>query len=581
MSLGPVPTIDLDEKTEAALRAVSQVIHGTVGRAFFQHLVRHLAETLQADYAFIGELRPEASAELGEIQADRPVAKQGPTIRTMSVWAQGQAAPNFEYPLAGTPCETVVNKELCCYPRDVQKKFSQDRMLVDLSAESYVGAPLFDSGGRPLGLMAVLFCHPLDDCRAIESLLRIFAARAAAEIDRQQVDQRLRESERRYRTIIDNIGVGIVQMSPTGKTIYANPSMCAMFEVENLKDWSWEDYKPFFTPESWETILREEPKRPQGISSTYEVEIIGKRGGRRRTIIFGAPLFDASGRFHSYISTHTDLTAQRQAEEKLRGVETRYQTLAEVSPVGIFRTDAQGTTVYANGRALRMIGQTLAEVVKPGWLPPIHPEDRERHKSAWEAAIATGVPLYSELRFLRPDGSIVWVVCQAVAERLPDGKIIGFVGTLTDITQLKRAEDLLRQSEHRNRLLVETARDVIFTLGPGGNITSLSPAFRTITGFEIADWLGKPFETLVHPEDLALSSDMISRCLQGESSPVHEARIRLCHWRVHLDSPLGRGPDYRCVGRWPRHYRSQKARGSIPTIAKDGGDWPISRRHRS
>jgi PAS domain S-box-containing protein len=575
------------------------------------------------------------------------MAGQGPSIRTMAVWAQGQSGSNFEYALSGTPCETVVNKELCCYPRDVQQRFPEDQMLLDLGAESYVGAPLFDSAGRPLGLMAVLFCHPLDDCRAIESLLRLYAVRAAAEIDRQQVDQRLRESERRYRTIIDNIGIGIVQMSPTGKTIYANPAMCAMFEVESLSNWSWEDYKPFFTPESWETILREEPKRPQGVSSTYEVEIIGKRGGRRRTLIFGAPLFDANGRFHGYISTHTDLTVQKKAEEelgqqearvrlvveqmpailwstdsqfhitsslgkgltalglqpgqmvgtnlldylndaspdhlamsateralkgesvfykgdflgrsyechieplrnsdqqitgtigiavdvtdrlqteeKLRGIETRYQTLAEVSPVGIFRTDAQGNLVYANGRALRMIGQTLAEVIQPGWRPPLHPEDCERHQAAWSAAIASGVPLYAEHRFLRPDGSIVWVVSQAVAERQPDGKVIGFVGTLTDITQLKRAEERLRQSEHRNRLLVETARDVIFTLAPDRTIASLSPAFKTITGFEVTDWLGKPFEALVHPDDLALSSDMVRRCLQGESSPVHETRIR-------------------------------------------------------
>jgi PAS domain S-box-containing protein len=226
------------------------------------------------------------------------------------------------------------------------------------------------------------------------------------------------------------------------------------------------------------------------------------------------------------VGVAVDVTDRMQTEEELRDIETRYQTLAEVCPVGIFRTDAQGNTVYANGLALRMIGQTLAEVVRQGWYPPVAPEDVPRHKAAWSASIVTGVPLYSEHRFLRPDGSTVWVVCQAVAERQPDGKILGFVGTLTDISQLKRAEDLLRQSEHRNRLLVETGRDVIFTLAPDHSITSLSPAFKTITGFEVADWLGKSFGMLVHPEDASLSTGMIGRCLQGESSPIHEARIR-------------------------------------------------------
>jgi len=530
MNLGPHPTIDCDAKTEEALRTVAQGLNGTIGRAFFQHLVRHLADTLQADYVFIGELKPPAEVKHIENGADDvPHPREDetpPGIRTLAVWALGHAAENFEYPLAGTPCETVVNRELCCYPREIQQQFPQDRLLAELGAESYVGAPLFDSAGRPLGLMAVLYCHPLDDCRTIESLLQIFAGRAAAEIDRQQVDQRLRDRERHFRSIIDKIGVGILQVSASGQTIYANPAACELFELDRMDHLVREDYKAFFTPESWETILQEIKDRPQGASSNYEVEIIGNRGGRRRAIIYGAPLFDRTGQLESYLATYTDVTGQKRAEENLRGVETRYQTLAEVSPVGIFRTDAHGTMVYANGRALRMIGQPLAEVLQPTWDPPLYPEDRQRHQSAWRAAIATGVPLYCEHRFLRPDDTIVWVVCQAVAERQPDGKVAGFVGTLTDITQLKRAEDLLRQSEHRNRLLVETARDVIFTLAPDRTITSLSPAFKIITGYEVADWLGKAFQSLVHPDDLALSTDMIGRCLQGESSPVHEARIR-------------------------------------------------------
>jgi PAS domain S-box-containing protein len=236
-----------------------------------------------------------------------------------------------------------------------------------------------------------------------------------------------------------------------------------------------------------------------------------------RVALAGPPMFTASLR---------DLTNKRKAEEKLRGVETRYQTLGEVCPVGIFQTDDHGNTVYANGRALRMIGQSLAEVLEPGWSPPILPEDRLRHESAWAASVVTGVPLYSEHRFLRPDGSIVWVVCQAVAERQPDGKLIGFVGTLTDITQLKRAEDLLRQSEHRNRLLVETARDIIYTLAPDGTYTSISPAFEIITGWKVTDWLEKSSDGLLHPEDLALAQSMFRRCLQGESVPIYEARIR-------------------------------------------------------
>jgi len=516
------------KQLEEALRAVAQGYSGAIGEAFFEQLVQHLASTLQADYVFIGELKPGPSSPKEDDTGNSapPVAEIPQSIRTLAVSAHEKIVENFEYLLPGTPCETVVNKQLCCYPRGVQRKFPQDRMLAELAAESYVGTPLFDSAGRPLGLMAVLYCRPLDEYRTIETLLRIFASRAAAEIERRQFEQVLRESEQRYRTITENIGVGILQVSASGETIYANPALCAMFEVDRMDGLVGEDYKSFFTADSWEAIMREKDKRRHGVASSYEVEILGKRGGRRQVVIFGAPILGPQGEFHSYLGTYTDVSAQKRAEEELRGSETRYQTLAEVSPVGIFRTDAEGQCIYANGRALHMAGLSSNEMLKQNWPSTLHPEDRGRVMTGWAAAVAAGVPYYSEHRFLRPDGTVVWVVCQAVAERDPDGKISGFVGTLVDITERKRAENLLRQSEHRNRLLVETARDVIFTLAPDGTFTSISPAFESITAWQMADWLGKSFDLLVHPDDQTLAKDMFSRCLQGESLPIYEARIR-------------------------------------------------------
>jgi PAS domain S-box-containing protein len=530
--MSPVQTTNLSgsKKIEEALRAVAQERSGAIGEAFFQHLVEHLAATLQADYVFIGELKPAPSAPVangsGAPDNEHPITETLPTIRTLAVFAHQKIIENFEYPLAGTPCETVVNKELCCYPREVRQRFPQDRMLAELAAESYVGTPLFDSAGRPLGLMAVLYCQPLDEYRTIETLLRVFATRAAAEIERQQFEHVLRQSEQRYRTITENIDVGILQVSASGETIYANPALCAMFEVDSLEDIKGADYQSFFTPQSWETIMREKDKRRYGVASSYEVEIIGKRGGQRQVILFGAPIFGPNGQLHSYIGTYTDVTAQKRIEEELRGSETRYQTLTEVSPVGIFRANAQGDCIYANGRTLRMAGLVSNEVLQQGWASALHPEDRQRVRTGWAAAVAAGVPYYSEHRFLRPDGSVVWVVCQAVAERDPGGRVSGFVGTLIDITERKRAEDLLRQSEHRNRLLVETARDVIFTLAPDGTFTSISPAFETIAAWPVADWLAKSFASLVHPDDQSLAMDMFHRCLRGESLPIYEARIR-------------------------------------------------------
>lgn len=92
--------------------------------------------------------------------------------------------------------------------------------------------------------------------------------------------------------------------------------------------------------------------------------------------------------------------------------------------------------------------------------------------------------------------------------------------------QNARLFEALRQSEARHRSLVESARDVIYTLSPDGAIASLNPAFETTTGWPRAEWLGQSFAQLIHPDDLPLARETLQRLLQGETPPIFELRTR-------------------------------------------------------
>jgi PAS domain S-box-containing protein len=132
--------------------------------------------------------------------------------------------------------------------------------------------------------------------------------------------------------------------------------------------------------------------------------------------------------------------ARKKAEEALRLSEHQYSTLAKASPVGLFRTDAEGHCLYVNERWCVIAGMTPEEALGEGWNQAIHPDDRERVSTEWYESAQQRLPFQSEYRFRRPDGVINWVFGQSVAQTLPSGEVTGYIGTVTDITDRKRAE---------------------------------------------------------------------------------------------------------------------------------------------
>ncbi len=139
-----------------------------------------------------------------------------------------------------------------------------------------------------------------------------------------------------------------------------------------------------------------------------------------------------------------------QVVEELTKSEERYQTLANISPVGIFRTDPDGLTTYVNPTWSKISGLSADEALGNGWLKAVHPDDRERINNNWGYATEQKSKNTADYRFVHPDGSIIWVIGQAVPEMNLNDEIIGYVGTITDITERKQIEDL--------RLAVEKAQ---------------------------------------------------------------------------------------------------------------------------
>ncbi len=182
--------------------------------------------------------------------------------------------------------------------------------------------------------------------------------------------------------------------------------------------------------------------------SEYRVRRSG--GGFRWLCSVGNYLYDSEGQANRLVGITMDVTERKQAEAALQESERRFRTLASFAPVGIFLSNAQGQFTYVNDRWCELTRLIPEQACADNWLKALHPEDRERVAVAWSNAAQLEQEFALEYRFLRPDGSEVWVFGQASPMRDQAGAITGFIGTINDITDQKQAEKALQQS---NQLL--------------------------------------------------------------------------------------------------------------------------------
>ncbi len=300
------------------------------------------------------------------------------------------------------------------------------------------------------------------------------------------------------------IGVGVIYRE-TG-SIYLNQKGRKLFKQEANHNWSIEE------------LLKNHPIYHSGTKKPYpyqELPLIQALQGNsakaedleiwtETKVIFleiqATPIFDEQGEVICAVATFEDISEHQaalreckrieaehlQAENALWESQHRLAILAKAAPVGIFRTDLEGKCLYGNDMSFEMIGLSQEESMGEGWTTMLHPDDLDEVKKNWYAFAQYGVPFACEYRFLRPDGSTIWVYGQATTDTDIYGNVIGYVGTITDITARKKMELALQQSEAKYRRLAENIPGIIYryVVHPDGQdeFTYISPRFEEFYG---------------------------------------------------------------------------------------------------
>jgi len=224
-----------------------------------------------------------------------------------------------------------------------------------------------------------------------------------------------------------------------------------------------------------------------------------------------------------------DITDQKKSALKLKQSEQLFQKLANMSPVGIFRTQADGLTTYVNPKWCELSGLQPNEALDNGWLKAVHPDDVKRISVQWTEHSGNSKNSEAEYRFLRPDGTIVWVLGNAIPEII-NGETVGYVGTITDITDIKIAENSLkhRASEvdaqfKKYKELIELATDAFFHGDSKGNLILVNQAACKLTGYSEDELLTLNITNLFNDDEInrvPLRYDLLKKGLTVKNERV-------------------------------------------------------------
>ncbi len=341
---------------------------------------------------------------------------------------------------------------------------------------------------------------------------------------RRDLESALRQSEERYQALAKASPVGIFQNDPEGEATYINEKGLEMLglTLEQALGTGWtralhpDDYQRV-EAEWMGAVTRGVPFKSEYRLCRTDGSMIWVQGEAART-------FSNDGTVAGYIGTLTDVTERKEAELGLEEGAQRFDSLASVATVGILRADTRRLFTYMNPKWAELSGLTPKQARGTGWLRSFHPEDRRRVFAEWEQALVEDKPCMSEFRFRRPDGSTVWLLGQAAPER-SHGRVIGYLGTITDITDLKLAEEALRKAhaevesnEGKFRALLQSAPDGVLVFDSQGNISLVNAAAVDMFGYEQEILIGKSADDVLEHADSVRDGEVLGRLLEQEGA---------------------------------------------------------------
>ena len=355
-------------------------------------------------------------------------------------------------------------------------------------------------------------------------------------VDRERLERELRESEARYRFLVENSPDIIFSIDPLGRLSYISESS-VLITGRSPEESIGRRFIEFVAPEDTELAARswDDLHAEPGVARTIRLRLLNAAGVASPYEVSMVGIAAEDGRFLGVQGTSRDIRERERLERELRESEERYRFLVENSPDIIFSTDAEGRYTYYSETVEGMTGYKPAELMGRHFASIVDLETFPEASDAWRRFEEHPTRMQVNRFSLRTrDDRRVPVEVSAIGMTDEHGRFAGIHGSARDVRERERLERELRASEERYRYLVKASPDVVWAVDEDGRITFMSDRIEELAGYQPEEIVGKHFVDMTDPGSLA-RTEATWEAVRRDPTGVYPLKV---HLRRRVGDPV-------------------------------------------
>jgi PAS domain S-box-containing protein len=324
-------------------------------------------------------------------------------------------------------------------------------------------------------------------------------------IERARMANELRDKTALLQSVLDSVADGVVMANESGEFKVWNPAARKIVGSgpSAVKTDEWSSHYGLFLPDTTSPYPPNDLPLVKAMhgESVNDVLVVVRNSDdpmKKWLSVNAQPLRDDSGRLKGGVVVFRDITERKRTEEALRESQERYRLLVTKANDIIYRTDAMGRFTFVNPVAMRIMKYTEQELLGRRFIELIHPDHREAAERFYgRQFVRRRSSTYYEFPAVARDGSEIWIGQNVQVVQEENGAIVGFQAVARDITERKRAEDALHESEERLLSIVQSTNDAIILMDIHGNVTFWNKGAEKSFGYTADEMVGRPVAHIV------------------------------------------------------------------------------------